>query len=270
MKDDKAVAGASEPQFLTANTELEIGGNRMKLKLSVPIGEMPPESVLPALYDLSNTIVDGVERKMDIIGQEISCKKGCGACCRQLVPISPAEVRLISTYVDNLPEPEQSQMRERFERAADRLRESDCLDRAVNYHHLSEDETMNMIKDYFALGISCPFLVEESCSIYPIRPLICREYLVISSPEHCASLDGEKIRRLQFPVSVAETFAMMDGVRFKGENPYVPLILALEWVEDHGEECGYLPGPNWVQNFFTDLSGKEIPEPELPDSQEAV
>ncbi|HEY5241787.1 MAG TPA: YkgJ family cysteine cluster protein [Polyangiaceae bacterium] len=30
--------------------------------------------------------------------------------------------------------------------------------------------------------VSCPFLEEESCSIHPDRPPICREYLVTSSP----------------------------------------------------------------------------------------
>jgi Fe-S-cluster containining protein len=32
----------------------------------------------------------------------------------------------------------------------------------------------------------CPFLEDESCSIHPDRPLVCREYLVTSPAELCA------------------------------------------------------------------------------------
>ena len=37
-------------------------------------------------------------------GETISCKKGCGACCRQLVPISQVEARRIRDLVEAMPE----------------------------------------------------------------------------------------------------------------------------------------------------------------------
>jgi Fe-S-cluster containining protein len=253
-----------ETPTLRASTELRIGDNILKLNLVVPADEVPPESLLPTLHELSNLIVDSVEQKVQKQGLEISCKKGCGACCRQHVPISPAEARLLTAVVENMPDPGRLEIEERFAQAAQQLRESGIMDQAMNYHRLSEEKTAAMVKDYFKLGIACPFLQDESCSAHPFRPLICREYLVISSPSHCATLDEEHIKRLQLPVSVADAFSGMDGVRKKGENKYIPLIMALEWTEKHPEDCEYRPGPKWVQAFFTDLSGAEIPEPDLP------
>jgi Fe-S-cluster containining protein len=253
-----------EAQTLSATTELRIGGNKLKLKLVVPANEVPPESLLPTLHELSNLIVDGVEQKVKKQGVEISCKKGCSACCRQHVPISPAEARLLTAIVENMPDPGRSEIEKRFEQAAQRLRASGIMDQAMNYHRLSEEKTAAMVKDYFELGIACPFLEDESCSVHPFRPLICREYLVISSPSHCAKLEEKYIKRLKFPVSVADTFSGMDGVRKKGENKYIPLVMALEWTEKHATDCEYRPGPKWVQEFFTDLSGAEIPDPDLP------
>ena len=250
-----------EPRTLRATTELRIGGNLLKLKLVVPADEVPPESLLPTLQELSSLIVDGVEQKVHKQGVKISCKKGCGACCRQHVPISPAEARLMTAIVENMPDPGRSEIKKRFVQALQRLRESGIMDQAMNYHRLSEKETGAMVKDYFELGIACPFLQDESCSIHPFRPLICREYLVISSPSHCAKLEEEQIKRLKLPVSVADTFSGMDGVRKKGENKYIPLLMALEWTEKHADDCEYRPGPKWVQEFFADLSGSEIPEP---------
>jgi Fe-S-cluster containining protein len=252
-----------ETPTLRASTELRIGDNILKLNLVVPADEVPPESLLPALHELSNLIVDGVEQKVQKQGVEISCKKGCGACCRQHVPISPAEARLLTAVVKKMPDPGRLEIEKRFAQAAQRLRESGVMDQAMNYHRLSEKETGAMVKDYFELGIACPFLEDESCSVHPFRPLICREYLVISSPSHCAKLEEEHIKRLKLPVSVADTFSSMDGVHKKGENKYIPLIMALEWTEKHSEDCEYRPGPKWVQEFFADLSGAEIPDPDL-------
>jgi Fe-S-cluster containining protein len=201
-----------ETQTLSATTELRIGGNKLKLKLVVPANEVPPESLLPTLHELTNLIVDGVEQKVQKQGVEISCKKGCSACCRQHVPISPAEARLMHAIAENMPEPGRSEFKQRFEQAVQRLRVSGIMD-AMNYHRLSAQETGAMVKSYFDLEIPCPFLEEESCSIHPFRPLICREYLGISSPNHCAKLEEEHIKRLKLPVSVADTFSSMDGVK---------------------------------------------------------
>ncbi len=251
-----------EVQTLSATTELRIGDNKLKIKLVIPAGEVPPESLLPTLHELSDLIVDGVEQKVQRQGVEISCKKGCGACCRQHVPVSPAEARLISAIVENTAEPTRSELKERFEQAALRLKASGILNHAMNYHLLSEAEIEVMVKAYFDLGIACPFLDQESCSIYPFRPLICREYLVISSPDHCARLEEEQIKRLKFPVSVADTFSGMDGVGQKGQNKYIPLVMALGWTEKNQDEVQFRPGPKWVQSFFADLSGSEIPDPD--------
>ena len=248
---------------LSASTELVIAGRKLKLKMVVPADEVPPESLLPTLHQLSNHIMDGIEEKVEKQDEvEISCQKGCGACCRQHVPISPAEARLMHAIVENMPEPGRSDFRERFDEAAQRLKDSGIMDQAMNYHRLAPAEIKSMATDYFKLGIACPFLEDESCSIHAFRPLICREYLVISSPDHCASLDEENIKRLKIPVSVASTFAGMDGVKTEGENQFIPLVMAMEWTEEHTGEVQYRPGPKWVQTFFEDLSGSEIPDPD--------
>jgi Fe-S-cluster containining protein len=232
--------------------------------MDVPVDEVPPESLLPTLHELSNLITDRVEETSKGLGQVISCRKGCGACCRQHAPISPAEARLLAAIVQNLPEPARSAITERFGQAVERLRASGIMEQVMNYRQLPKDEIIDMVMAYFKLGIACPFLEDESCSIHPYRPLICREYLVISSPRHCASLDKENIKGLKFPVSIAGTFNEMDGVGRDGVTPYIPLIMALEWTEQHAAEVEYRPGTKWVQDFFEALSGAEIPDPDLP------
>lgn len=248
--------------MISANAELMIGGSKLSLKLVVPVSEVPPESLVPTLRELCNRVVDDVAETAQANGYEISCKMGCGACCRQYVPISPSEARLMATLVEEMPEPRRTEIKQRFEQAVERFKASDVVENAINYNRLPEEDQMKMAVDYFQLGIACPFLENESCSIYPDRPLICREYLVTSSPSHCANFGSDHIQRLKLPVSVAETFSTMEHVRRKGVHPCFPLILALEWTDNDPDEPKLLPGPKWVQYFFEDLSGVKIPAAE--------
>jgi len=253
----------SERKMVNAKVEIGVGGEKLKLKLVVPAEEIPPEAMLPGLHQLTNQVVGSVERKVDRIdGVEISCKKGCGACCRQLVPISPPEARLIHLLVESLPREARITMKRRFKEAALRLQDSGMLDKTMNYSTLTEEETLDLIREYFRLGIACPFLEDESCSIHSHRPLICREYLVISPARHCADLDQNKIQRLDIPVSIAENFGAMDGVGKEGFDRYLPLIMALEWVERFPDDVPFRPGPEWVKEFFEGMSKANIPDPD--------
>ena len=251
------------PATISAKAEMLIGSYKLKLTLVVPTEEVPPEALMPALHELCNQVADGVAQIAQENGDEVSCRQGCAACCRQYVPVSPAEARLLVALVEAMPEPGRSRIKQRFEQAVQRLKEAELMGTAMNYNRLPEAERMKMVKDYFQLGIACPFLEQESCSIYADRPLICREYLVISSPIHCATLDEDHIKRLELPVSVAQAFSNMEGARRKGANPCIPLIMALEWTADHADDCELLPGPKWVQYIFEDLSGTQIPDPEF-------
>ena len=177
-------------------------------------------------------------------------------------PISPPEARLLHLIVESLPREARIAMKRRFKEAALRLQDSGLLDKTMNYSALTEEETLALIHEYFRLGIACPFLEDESCSIHSHRPLICREYLVISPATHCADLDQNKIQRLEIPVSIADNFGAMDGVGKEGFDRYLPLIMALEWVERFPDDARFRPGPEWVKEFFEGMSKSNIPDPD--------
>jgi len=53
--------------------------------------------------------------------------------------------------------------------------------------------------------VMCPFLVNKQCSIYPVRPAICRAYVVSSDPERCSTELG-RVGELQGALDMAATF----------------------------------------------------------------
>jgi len=105
------------------------------------------EARLPWLFlllDYYSEFDDAVERAIKISHKEIACTKGCGACCRthKDIPTYPHELVGITWYcVEKLKDPLRAEVIER----------------------LSKHEKGQ-----------CPFLIENSCSIHPLRPAACR------------------------------------------------------------------------------------------------
>src|SRR4029450_6909381 len=100
-----------------------------------------------------------------------------------------------------------------------------------------------LVGTYFQQGIPCPFLEEESCSIYEERPITCREYLVTSPAENCSGPPPENIRRVKMLIPVFNAVARWQvppSEHFL--ERWVPLILAPEWAEDHPDVSPGLPG----------------------------
>src|SRR5262245_12443640 len=82
-----------------------LGGCEIKMSVTVPAGPTRLDDLVPLLQILSDNVVAAAEHDAERQGVCISCRKGCGACCRQLVPISPVEARHVARLVSDLPEP---------------------------------------------------------------------------------------------------------------------------------------------------------------------
>jgi len=102
----------------------------------------------------TSTIVDGVlAQSTDRVP---ACHAGCAHCCHQAVGVSPPEVFAIHAYLRDNRTPDQlAAVVRRLRDADDRTRGMPSADR------LSPDHP-------------CPFLDEQRCSIYEVRPLTCR------------------------------------------------------------------------------------------------
>lgn len=179
--------------FVTAQVDLQVAGTRVQFALTVPTAPVPPGAILPVFQTLSAAIQADVASGLEEEGKRISCRAGCGACCRQLVPITKIEARYLAELVDSMPEPRQSEIRSRFADVIRRLEEAGILETLRHPEWVLPETKEKLGLTYFGLGIPCPFLENESCSIHENRPLVCREFLVTSPPEHCANRAGKLV-----------------------------------------------------------------------------
>ena len=223
----------------TATLRLSVGDLRIAHPITVPTGPVAAADVVPALQGLVNAVVAAAEA-----GKAISCRKGCGACCRQLVPISRTEAERLLSTVAALPAERRAALETRFAAAESALAAADLKERKGR-------PDRELSTRYFALGIPCPFLEEESCSIHPDRPLVCREYLVTSPAELCAGPAQEGVT----PVPVPKVSLAARSLQDERED-WFPLALLMDWAKTRPTAGARRTGPEWIQRFLKGMSRK--------------
>ncbi len=226
----------------TATLRLTVGDLRVVHPVTVPSGSVRASAVVPALQELVNAVVGAAEAKLGESGTAISCRKGCGACCRQLVPVSRTEAERLLGVIEAMPAKRQQALKERFAAAAVSIK-------AAGLDATAGRADRELSVGYFALGIPCPFLEEESCSIHPERPLVCREYLVTSPAELCAGPQQEGV----MPVPVPKVSLAARGLQDDQES-WFPLAMLMDWAKTRPRNGVKRTGPEWVQRFLRRLS----------------
>jgi Fe-S-cluster containining protein len=265
-------APQSEPT-VGVNVDLSVGDYRMQGRLSIPAGPTSLRVMLPVIQSLADGMVNLAVKTIEDRGKSISCTKGCGACCRQLVPITEVEGRNIRAVIEDMPEPRRAAVYERFADARRRLADKGMLGRLLDRKHWDIEEFQRIGMEYFHLGIPCPFLEDESCSIHTDRPITCREYLVTSPAVNCAAPRADNIDWVPLAVKVWRELARFDAPQ--ADSPFlrwVPLILAPEWAEANPDEPPLRPGPEWLGELFERIAAKatnqgETTSPAVPTMQ---
>ena len=240
-------------EYQNAAVELIAGRQKLRLEMSVSRAPTHPMDLLPLYRSIAEALVNAAVESVESAGAKISCKAHCGACCRQVVPVSEMEARRLRDVVDEMPEPRRSEIRGRFANARQKLEELGMLERLQDPDLAPNAELVPFIREYFRLGIACPFLEDESCSIYSERPVSCREYLVISPAEHCSDSASGLVRRVKVRGEVSEALGKMGKARASHARKWIALILACEWADTHPDDATPRPGTELVAEFFNHL-----------------
>ena len=228
----------------TATLRLTVGTLKVAHPITVPNAAVPAADIVPALQGLVNAVVQAAEAE-----QTISCRKGCGACCRQLVPVSRTEGERLLQVLEALSPDRRDILMKRFAAA-----EATIESAGLNERRGRSDRELSTA--YFALHLPCPFLEDESCSIHPERPLVCREYLVTSPAELCADPKQEGVT----PVAVPKVSLAARGLQDEDDD-WFPLALLMAWRRTRPRTVKRRTGPQWVQRFLNRLATSSAPPP---------
>jgi Fe-S-cluster containining protein len=141
--------------------------DRIKRELGVIIndGITPVKMKLVKIYKIKDEMIDIVKP------MATACKEGCSNCCRMAVCITSIEAKTIADYT------------------------------GVNPELVRTNPNYNETTALKLLGHTCPFLRDNRCSIYPVRPMVCQTHFNVSGyAEVCDVIEykDSKIPNLDF------------------------------------------------------------------------
>ncbi len=221
----------------------------MKVSFTSPEGPCGAEALLPDVQRFGDQITNHAVRQVEGQGLKVSCAKGCGACCRQMVPISPTEARHLARLVEQMSTSRAAEVRARFEGARARMAGASLS--ASGHPDTEKAAYREYGLAYFRQGVACPFLEAESCSIHKDRPLVCREYLVTSPPEGCSVLGSGQVR--QVPVALRVWAAFGRSASPSRTLEWMPLINALDYAKRYPKSREDLSGPKRIEALLREI-----------------
>lgn len=219
---------------------LRVLGGEHEITARVQLGATKVSELLPVARAISEGITRAAIDVEQAAGKAISCRAGCTACCRHLVPISTAEAVRLAEVVLAMPKGKRSEVRKRFEKALKQMERAGLLGPlgkgqrvALLSSKTSVSERWNDVsRRYFEANVACPFLEDELCSVYSERPMACREFLVTTPAERCATWDGGA-REVPRPARMSEVMNDAANALLERQDPSLPLALLLEWASSH-------------------------------------
>lgn len=231
------------PEVVDLSFTIALDGGSVRSVFPVPAGQTTLTQILPVIKEFTSGIARHVSEVAARNGKAVSCGPKCGACCRQLVPISSFEAEDLANWIRSLPADQQSGIATRFQRALLALQASGVLAQLnPAMFDLSRDEFKELGIAYFSAGVACPFLVDESCSIHPIRPLVCREYMVVSPPEYCAEPGHRRVDGVVLPLQSSRAMIQL-GKRVEGDpQGWLPLVFLFHWMTAGLEAGSFVSG----------------------------
>lgn len=125
--------------------------------------------------------IDLLEKSCDI---HSNCFKGCNSCCNQAIYLCSAEYELLKHYLSNFDSTSKNMLKEYSLEICSKIDKNKI---PLFYASIPPNEIQTQInEEYFKLNLPCPFLKNNICSIYNIRPIICWTYRYYNNVKNCS------------------------------------------------------------------------------------
>jgi hypothetical protein len=148
-------------------------------------------------YKFKRTLIEEISEEQRSTAskqnQTITCHKGCAYCCGQLIQASLGECELITfylyqnenalcTFINTFPVwLQHAQIYPVFHLIGEA--QQDRLNGRMN--DASLEQVSKALRSYWELQIPCPFIFDNACSIYEVRPWACTSVVSVSPSNWC-------------------------------------------------------------------------------------
>lgn len=149
---------------------------------------------------LHEQVDQGVDARAEAIaksGQTIACKRGCNGCCEEPIMVFRPEAARIWRWLER---PENKEARLAFVAAypAWKAAIGKTADALADVYETDRENYVTHHIDAWRKGVLCPFNRDGACTVYPVRPIICRTGHALETNEHCSGNAEGSAKRASF------------------------------------------------------------------------
>jgi Fe-S-cluster containining protein len=148
------------------------------------------------VFEEVDELVDRELARSAAKGRPATCAKRCSHCCRQEIYAPRAEVEAIVEWLESSAPHLIADLKQRI---------AAWLDWYRSQYPKLVASGIERREAFYSHGPPCPALVDDTCSIYPVRPVFCRTHHVVSPPDACRPLGDAA--RLDIPIESMRIFA---------------------------------------------------------------
>ncbi len=136
-------------------------------------------------------VLERLSRKKDVVP---SCRPGCCHCCRFHIQASMLEIHVLAQFV------KRTFSRDRIRGL--RLRTKKWHDWDQSRPGRGPEAAARATAELDRYEPCCPMLIRGRCSVYPVRPMVCRIHFVESEPSRCLAAT-RMMSSTQAPVTIS-------------------------------------------------------------------
>ncbi len=140
----------------------------------------------------------------DVVAQKqgitIACHRGCYGCCSEMILVREPEAMAVAEWLGR---PENAETRRAFVEAYPRWRAAvgDAPERLTALLHGEDRAAYEQAHvAQWRSGTLCAFNRDGACTVYPVRPVVCRNAHAVDTSDRCypGRTDGKPATRLEF------------------------------------------------------------------------
>jgi len=137
------------------------------------------------------------EAAMAAQGQVLACKRGCAGCCEEPIMIFRPEAARVAHWLEA---PENAEVRAAFRAAYPAWKRAvgDTPSKLSNLFLGQPGPYVEAHIEGWSKGVRCAFNRGGDCTIYPVRPIVCRTGHALDTSEHCHGAAATPAARATF------------------------------------------------------------------------
>jgi len=140
------------------------------------------ENIMSQYEVLDDMITVGTQEV--VMGREIECKKGCDACCSLMIMSEDVNGIAGAMWVRKQDRKFRRKIETRIRKFNAKVLNSGIFENIQTVQKLVS-EASQLADRYWEARLSCPFLENRECLIYPVRSIECRSMLLYKSDCRC-------------------------------------------------------------------------------------